>query len=81
MPYPDYLRGMSEKNAAFVEVRVLGDDNAIVLSGVFPDGFVRRAVQPNGLNVCDSRIEFGELFDETGREILVQQQYHAFDTR
>jgi hypothetical protein len=31
--------------------------------------------------VGDSRIEFGELFDETRREILVQQQCHAFDTR
>jgi len=79
-PNPDYLGRVPQQEAPLVEIGILRDDREPMLGGVSPDGIVIGSLQANLADMRRARVEVREDGEETGREVLVEEQPHAGGT-
>src|SRR5437899_10635035 len=79
-PDPDHLRRVPQQEAPFVEIGIPRDDREPMLGSVSPDGVVVGSLQANLADMRRVRIEVADEGEETGREVLVEEQLHAGGT-
>jgi hypothetical protein len=74
------IRRVAQQEAPLVEIGVLRDDRKAVGDGVSPDAIVVCRLQANLADMSRARVKIAEDHEQTGREVLVEEQPHAGGT-
>lgn len=74
---PHDARCRSGDLAAFLEIRILGNDDEAVFLGVIPYGLVVSPIEPGDLHMRRSGKQVREEIDQPRGEVLVEKEFHA----
>ena len=79
-PNPDHFRRKAKQETQVAEVGVFGHNQKIVLSGIFADGGVISLIESYQVNVAGVRKEIVQALNQTGRQVVIEEQFHAGTT-
>jgi hypothetical protein len=75
---PDNFWRSAYNYASFLEVGILRDNREAIVFGVLPNNQVVGAAQTAIVNMSGARISICQDFRQSGRNIFVEEELHAF---
>lgn len=74
---PNHLGRKSKQQATLIRVRVFRNNHELVLAREDPYRVVIGGLHPDHTDVQRTRIQGGQSLDESVRDVLVKEQFHA----